>query len=411
MDILRFIVAGSVDNGKSTLIGRLLYDTKSIPDDQLLVFNEQTENKNIFLGLASFTDGLRAEREQGITIDVAYKYFTTSRRKFIIIDAPGHVQYTRNMITGASNASLSIILIDARYGITQQTRRHTIIASILKIPNIIVAINKMDLVDFSEIRYNLVCEEFEQIAKSLNLSVHSFIPVSALHGYNITSLSSNISWYKGKSLLSLLENVKLDEKLNLPSRFSVQYVIRKRTEQFDDYRGYAGKVIGGTYSIGDSVVVLPSGIESTISSIKINGIENNLAFAPQNAVLELKDKLDISRGDLIVKPDERPKLKNRFEALIIWMGNKPLILNEKYLLQINSILTICIISEIEYILDPDSLLKKHSAIEVTLNEISRVLIRTSSFIALDTFSTLKENGCGILIDQTSFLTVGACIIE
>src|ERR1700730_16519899 len=300
MDLLRFITAGSVDDGKSTLIGRLLYDSKNILSDQLEALEKQSKNKEEgSIDLALLTDGLRAEREQGITIDVAYKYFSTPKRKFIIADAPGHIQYTRNMVTGASNAQLMIILVDARNGIVEQTRRHTIIASLLNMPHVFVAINKMDLVEFSQDVYNNIVIVYASIAKSLGLRNVSFIPSSALNGDNIVDKSTNMPWYEGPSLLDFLETISIESETNLThARMPVQYVIRPQTEEMPDYRGYAGKIISGIYRKGDKITVQPSGIESIISKIEVNGKEVDEAFAPQGAILHLADNIDISRGDL-----------------------------------------------------------------------------------------------------------------
>src|ERR1700679_3911576 len=303
MDILRFITAGSVDDGKSTLIGRLLYDSKSIMIDQLEAIKKQTKNRDDGeIDLALLTDGLRAEREQGITIDVAYKYFSTPKRKFIIADAPGHIQYTRNMVTGASNSDLAIILVDARHGVIEQTRRHSIITSLLNIPHVVVAINKMDLVEYSQDVYNNIVIDYAKVAESLGLKDIKYIPISALNGDNIVDRSDKFTWYEGPSLLDILENVELADDVNhTDPRFPVQYVIRPQTEDLHDYRGYAGKVISGVYKKGDKVIVQPAGIESTISAIEIAGVEVEEAFAPQSAILHLKDKIDISRGDTIVQ--------------------------------------------------------------------------------------------------------------
>ncbi|MFZ1311864.1 MAG: GTP-binding protein, partial [Chitinophagaceae bacterium] len=326
MDLLRFITAGSVDDGKSTLIGRLLYDSKNILIDQLEALEKSTKNRDDgSVDLALLTDGLRAEREQGITIDVAYRYFTTPKRKFIIADAPGHVQYTRNMITGASNASLIIILIDARLGVVEQTRRHSIIASLLKIPHIVVAVNKMDLVNYSQDVYNNILIEYSKVAKQLGLKEVTYFPISALNGDNIVDRSTQFNWYEGKPLLEYLEEVQLDNDVNLTeSRFQVQLVIRPQTEELHDYRGYAGKVISGVYKKGDKVTVLPQQIETTISKLETGGIEVKEIFAPQPAVIHLADDIDISRGDSIVRADSLPQVKNEVEVLLCWMDEKPL---------------------------------------------------------------------------------------
>jgi sulfate adenylyltransferase subunit 1 len=311
MDILRFITAGSVDDGKSTLIGRLLYDSKSIMIDQLEAIEKQSKNREDGeIDLALLTDGLRAEREQGITIDVAYKYFSTPTRKFIIADAPGHTQYTRNMVTGASNSDLIIILVDARNGVSEQTRRHSIIASLLNIPHVVVAINKMDLVNNSQDVYNNIVIDYSAVAASLGLKDITYIPISAINGDNIVEKSASFPWYEGESLLHILENVAVANDINYTdARFPVQYVIRPQTDDLHDYRGYAGKVISGIYKKGDTICVQPSGLQSVISAIEIGGQQVEEAFAPQSVVLHLQDDIDISRGDVIVKTDNLPTVE------------------------------------------------------------------------------------------------------
>ena len=413
MDILRFITAGSVDDGKSTLIGRLLYDSKSVLIDQLEAIERQSKNKNDGeIDLALLTDGLRAEREQGITIDVAYKYFSTPKRKFIIADAPGHIQYTRNMVTGASNSELAIILIDARNGVVEQTRRHSIIASLLNLPHVVVAINKMDLVNYSEDIYNNIVIEYQKVAKTLGLKNIKYIPISALNGDNIVETSEKLPWYEGDSLLHYLENVKLDSDVNLANaRFSVQYVIRPQAPELHDYRGYAGKIISGIYRKGDKINVLPSGVESTIKAIEIAGKEVPEAFAPQSVVLHLEDDIDISRGDMIVPTNNQPKLEQEFEALICWMDNKPLIPGNKYLLQTNSRVVRSLVKEIQYQLDVNTLEKNESPAQAVLNDIIKVNIKTASPVAFDSYKELRQNGGAILIDETSCVTVGACMIQ
>lgn len=413
MDILRFITAGSVDDGKSTLIGRLLYDSKSILIDQLEAIERQSKNKlNGEIDLALLTDGLRAEREQGITIDVAYKYFSTPKRKFIIADAPGHIQYTRNMVTGASNADLAIILIDARNGVVEQTRRHSIIASLLNIPHIVVAINKMDLVNYSQDVFNNIVIDYEIIAKNLGLKDIKYIPVSALNGDNIVEPSQHLSWYDGEPLLPYLENVKLESTINLTdARFSVQYVIRPQAPELHDYRGYAGKVISGIYRKGDKVTILPSGIETTIKSIESGGKDIDEAFALQSVVIHLKDDVDVSRGDLIVHGDNQPRLEQEFDVLMCWMDSKPLIPGNKYLLQTNNGRVRSIVREIEYKLDVNSLEKNLSPEKAVLNDIIKATIKTSSPVAFDSYTSLRQNGGAILIDETSCVTVGACMIQ
>jgi sulfate adenylyltransferase subunit 1 len=413
MDILRFITAGSVDDGKSTLIGRLLYDSKSIMIDQLEAIEKQSKNREEGeIDLALLTDGLRAEREQGITIDVAYKYFSTPQRKFIIADAPGHVQYTRNMVTGASNADLAIILVDARNGVAEQTRRHSIIASLLNIPHVVVAINKMDLVGYSQDVYNNIVIDYAEVAKSLGLKDVQYIPISALNGDNIVTKSENFPWYEGESLLHILEYVEVHSDINLTdARFPVQYVIRPQTDDLHDYRGYAGKVISGIYRKGDKVVVQPAGIETTISAIEIAGLPVEEAFAPQSAVLHLADDVDISRGDVIAKKENPPSVENELEALVCWMGNKPLVAGNKYLLQINSRVVKSVVRDIEYKLDVNSLQKEYGPAIAGLNDIIKVTLKTAAPVPFDPYKHLRANGGAILIDETSFVTVGACMIQ
>jgi sulfate adenylyltransferase subunit 1 len=413
MDILRFITAGSVDDGKSTLIGRLLYDSKSIMIDQLEAIEKQSKNKDDGeIDLALLTDGLRAEREQGITIDVAYKYFSTPKRKFIIADAPGHIQYTRNMVTGASNSDLAIILVDARHGVVEQTRRHSIITSLLNIPHVVVAINKMDLVDYSRDVYNNIVIDYTAVAKSLGLKDITYIPISALNGDNIVEKSDKFPWYEGESLLHFLEKVELADDINLTdARFPVQYVIRPQTDVLHDYRGYAGKIISGIYKKGDKIIVQPSGLESTISEIELGGKKVEEAFAPQSVVLHLKDNIDISRGDVIVKTDNQPSVENELEVLLCWMANKPLKPGSKYLLQINSRLVKAVIKDIEYKLNVNSLEKEPAPESAVLNDIIKATIKTASPIPFDSYKKLRENGGAILIDETSNVTVGACMIQ
>ena len=413
MDILRFITAGSVDDGKSTLIGRLLYDSKSILIDQLEAIEKQSKNKEDGeIDLALLTDGLRAEREQGITIDVAYKYFSTPKRKFIIADAPGHIQYTRNMVTGASNSDLAIILVDARNGVVEQTRRHSIIASLLNIPHIVVAINKMDLVEYSQDVYNNIIIDYAEVAKSLDLKDVTYIPISALNGDNIVERSLNLSWYEGDSLLHYLENVEVKNDINYTdARFPVQYVIRPQTDELHDYRGYAGKINSGVYRKGDKVIVQPSGIESTIKAIEIAGKEVEAAYAPQSVVIHLEDDIDVSRGDVIVHRNNQPVVENELDVLLCWMGNKPLIPGNKYFLQLNSRVVRSVVKEIEYRLDVNSLQKDYTPTVVGLNDIIKVKIKTASPVPYDPYKKLRTNGGAILIDETSNVTVGACIIQ
>ena len=407
MDLLRFITAGSVDDGKSTLIGRLLFDSKSILIDQLEALEKQSRNKEDGeIDLALLTDGLRAEREQGITIDVAYKYFSTPKRKFIIADAPGHIQYTRNMVTGASNANLIIILVDARHGVVEQTRRHSIIASLLNIPHIVVAINKMDLADYSQDVFNNIVIDYAKNAKTLGLKDVTYLPISALKGDNIVDKSENLNWFEGTTLLELLENVKLENDVNLThARFPVQYVIRPQTEELHDYRGYAGKIISGIYKKGDEVTVLPSGLSSKIKSIEISGKETEEAFAQQSVILQLENDIDISRGDVIVKNENKPSVSQELQVLLCWMDNKPLVKGNKYLLQINSRTVKSVVKEIEYKLDVNTLQKNYDLQQAGLNDIVRATIKTASPLAYDSYAALRTNGGAILIDETSNVTV------
>ena len=413
MDLLRFITAGSVDDGKSTLIGRLLYDSKNILIDQLEALEKQTKNREPGdIDLALLTDGLRAEREQGITIDVAYRYFTTPKRKFIIADAPGHVQYTRNMITGASNANLIVILIDARLGVIEQTRRHSIIASLLKIPHIVVAINKMDLVEYSQDVFNNIVIDYAEVAKQLGLKEVTYIPISALNGDNIVDRSEHINWFEGKPLLEFLEEVELDNDNNYTdARFQVQYVIRPQTEELHDYRGYAGKVISGVYRRGDKVKVLPSGNETTIARLEIGGIEVEEAFAPQPLVIQLSDDIDISRGDTIVHAGNLPVVSNELEVLLCWLDDKPLQPGNKYYLQHNSRLVKSVVKSVEYKLDVNTLKQQPVEGSVKLNEVVKAIIRTASPLVYDSYEKLNVNGSAILIDETSNSTVAAVLLQ
>ncbi len=413
MDILRFITAGSVDDGKSTLIGRLLFDSKSILQDQLETLEKQSKNKNADgIDLALLTDGLRAEREQGITIDVAYRYFSTPKRKFIIADAPGHVQYTRNMITGASNSNLIIILIDARLGVIEQTRRHSIIASLLRIKHIVVAINKMDMVDYGQERFNEIKSDYNKVAAQLNLQNVTYIPIAALHGDNIVEKSEKMPWFDGLPLLQFLEEVEVADDINhTDPRFQVQYVIRPQTKELHDYRGYAGEIINGVYKKGDKIKILPQDIETTITKIEIAGVEVEEAFAPQAVVLHIADDIDISRGDTFVHIDNLPKVENNIDVLLCWMDNKPLQPGNKYFLQHKSRLIRAIIQEIEYKVDVNTL--EHTAVtdSVKLNEVVKARLRTAAPLVYDPFEKLDGTGSAILIDETSNSTVAAVLLS
>ncbi|HZI53671.1 MAG TPA: GTP-binding protein, partial [Chitinophagaceae bacterium] len=399
--------------GKSTLIGRLLYDSKNILIDQLEALEKQTKNKETgSIDLALLTDGLRAEREQGITIDVAYRYFTTPKRKFIIADAPGHVQYTRNMVTGTSNANLIVILVDARLGVVEQTRRHSIIASLLKIPHVVVAINKMDLVNYSRDVFNNIVIDYANVATQLGIKDVVYIPISALKGDNIVDRSENIHWYEGKPLLEFLEEVEIDNDINhTDARFQVQFVIRPQTEELHDYRGYAGKVISGIYRKDETVKVLPAGIETKIAKLETGGVEVDEVFAPQAVVIQLADDIDISRGDTIVKIDNLPETSSELEALLCWMDEKPLQKGNKYFLQHNSRLVKAVVRQIEYKLDVNTLQKQPVEGSVKLNEVVRVSIKTASPLVYDAYDNIPENGSAILIDETSNSTVAAVMLQ
>lgn len=413
MDLLRFITAGSVDDGKSTLIGRLLYDSKNILVDQLDALERSSKNRGDgSVDLALLTDGLRAEREQGITIDVAYKYFSTDKRKFIIADAPGHIQYTRNMVTGASNSELIIILVDARNGVVEQTRRHSIIASLLNLPNVVVAINKMDLVGYSQERYTEIIQDYEDVATALKLNNVTYIPISALDGDNIVDPSEHMHWYKGRTLLNLLETVEVNNHTDLErSRFPVQLVIRPQTAEYPDYRGYAGKVTSGVFKKGDKIIVYPSGQEGTIKAVEINNKETDAIFAPQSAVIHLVEDIDISRGDTIAKKDESLKLGQDIDALVCWMDEKPLTVGKRYLLQHNSKVVPAVVKEIKYRLDVNTLEQQENPGKAGLNEIVAVYIKTASPLAYDAYNDLRSNGGAILIDDTSYVTVGAVLFQ
>jgi len=406
MKTLRFITAGNVDDGKSTLIGRLLYDSDSIHTDQLGVLQQQTKQEGVDIDLSLITDGLRAEREQGITIDVAYKYFSTKKRKFIIADAPGHEQYTRNMITGASNSDLIIILVDARKGITIQTKRHASIGSLMGIKKAVIAINKIDLVNYSEEIFTAIKNDFAKISSELLFDEIVYIPVSALVGDNIVTKSEKTPWYSGKALLETLEEIEPKSSINLASRFQVQWVIRPKDEENHDYRGYTGAVLSGKYSVGDAVKILPAGIETTIIKIEKHLKSVSEAKAGENIVLHFQDNIDISRGDTVVKTDELPKESNQINTWISWLDNAPLQLGKTYILQhrfrnvrvkVQTINQKWNVNEWEF----------SSAEDIKLNDIAQVSIRTNQPLFFDSFVDNDKTGNAILIDETSFNTVGA----
>ncbi|TGK08539.1 sulfate adenylyltransferase [Leptospira selangorensis] len=409
MDLLRFITAGSVDDGKSTLIGRLLYDSKSVFQDQLEAI-EKTGQVNGQVNLALLTDGLKAEREQGITIDVAYKYFSTPKRKFIIADAPGHIQYTRNMVTGASNSELAIILIDSRKGVIEQTYRHSYIASLLKIPHVVICVNKMDLVDFSKERFEEIVEDYKNFASDLDFKGLEFIPISALNGDNVVDTSPNMTWWKGKTLLGYLEDleIEVDETKHEP-RFPVQYVIRPQTEEHHDYRGYAGQVRSGVFKKGDDIVVLPSGLRSKIKSINTYESEVEEAFAPMSVTILLDDEIDISRGDMIVTDKHQPTVSQDLEAELCWMDAKSLVPGNKYLLRQTTGSVKSAVKEISFRIDIQTHEKLESS-QLALNEIGRIKIRTAKPIAFDPYSENRGTGSFVLVDEGTNNTVGAGMI-
>lgn len=414
MELLRFFTAGNVDDGKSTLIGRLLYDSKSISTDiiETLTKQSKTTGVNADIDLALLTDGLRAEREQGITIDVAYKYFTTEKRKFIIADTPGHIQYTRNMFTGASNADLAIILVDARNGITDQTKRHSILSSILGIPHVLVCVNKMDLVDYSQDAFNKIVEDYKVFAKPLNLKNISFIPASALAGDNVVEPSTQMNWYKGETLIKFLENVKIEPaETTGSSRFQVQYVLRPQTTELHDYRGYAGKVLSGSYKKGDKVIVLPSNIETTIEKLEKHQAEVEVANALDPVVIHLKDDVDISRGSTIVKINEAPTTEKELNATICWMDNSAFQSGQKFILQQNSFRTKALIKEITSKIDIHSFDRSESDGSLKLNDICKVSIKTAEPISFDAYSNNRFTGSFILINENTNNTVAAGTID
>ena len=411
MNILRSITAGNVDDGKSTLIGRLLYDSKSILADQLEALEQQSKNKNDDgIDLAILTDGLRAEREQGITIDVAYRYFATPKRKFIIADAPGHTQYTRNMITGASNSQLIIILVDARNGVTEQTRRHSIITSLLNIPEVVVAVNKMDLVGYAEDTFENIKREYETVAKRLGLKSVHYFPISAFVGDNIVNTTEAMPWYKGTSLLDFLETIEISQNSYKEPRFQVQYVIRPQTEALHDYRGYAGEIISGTYRKGDAIVVLPEGISTKISKIERNGEEVAEAKAGAPVVMHIEDDIDISRGDYFASEEAEPTQSQEIEAIVCWMDKRALKEGNKYLLQQRSRLVKVVVKEITYKIDVNTLEQEEKVESVKLNEIAKIRIKAAAPLVYDAFTDNPPMGSAILIDETSNATVGAVMI-
>ena len=413
MDLLRFTTAGSVDDGKSTLIGRLLYDSKSIFEDQLEAIEESSRKKgDENVNLALLTDGLKAEREQGITIDVAYRYFATPKRKFIIADTPGHIQYTRNMVTGASTANLAIILIDARKGVIEQTKRHSFIANLLRIQHVVVAVNKMDLVDYDQEVYDKIVADYKSFASRLdNLVDITPIPISALNGDNIVEQSDKMDWYEGSSLLYHLENVYVGgDENHVQARFPVQWVIRPQSEKFHDFRGFAGRVAGGVFKPGDDITVMPSGFTTQVKNIYQDETELAEAFAPQSVTITLKDEIDISRGDMLVKANNPPKQGQDIEAMICWFSNANLAPRAKFIIRHTSKETKAIISEISYKVDINTLRKEEETSSFSLNEIGRIKLRTAAPIFYDSYNKNRQTGSFILIDPGTNETVAAGMI-
>ncbi len=412
MELLRFTTAGSVDDGKSTLIGRLLYDSKAIFEDQMELLEQTSKQRGEEgVNLALLTDGLRAEREQGITIDVAYRYFATPKRKFIIADTPGHIQYTRNMVTGASTANLALLLIDARHGVIEQTKRHAFIASLLQIPHIAVCINKMDLVDHSQEAFEKIKSEFEDFASKLEIKDVHFIPISALNGDNVVDRSKNMNWYEGSTLMHLLENIHIGSDQNhVDCRFPIQYVVRPQSPEFPDYRGYAGRIEGGVFKPGDQVTILPSGFMSKIKSIDTFNGEVAEAFSPMSVCITLEDNIDISRGDMLVRENNKPTVEQDIDVMICWMNEKKMIPGGKYTVRHTSQTARCIIKEVKYKMDINSLHRNEEDREIGLNDIGRITIRTTKPLFFDSYTRNRNTGSIILVDEATNETVAAGMI-
>lgn len=410
--LLRFTTAGSVDDGKSTLIGRLLYDSKSIFEDQLEAVEASSAKKGFdYVDLSLLTDGLKSEREQGITIDVAYRYFATPKRKFIIADTPGHIQYTRNMVTGASTANLALILIDARKGLVEQTFRHSFIASLLKIPHIIVCINKMDLVNYDEAVFEKIVEDYKAFSSKLEISDIQFVPISALAGDNVVNRSENTPWYQGATLMHMLETVHIESDYNhIDSRFPVQYVVRPHSKEYHDYRGYAGRIAGGIFRPGDDVVVLPSGFNSKVKSIQFGEKEIEEAFAPMSITLTLTDEIDISRGDIIAKPNNHPQSEQDIDVMLCWMNQKTVSLNTKFFVRHTTREVRGVLKEIQYKLDISSLSRVENVDQLVMNDIARVKIRTAQPLFFDSYRKNRITGSLILVDEGTNETVAAGMI-
>ncbi|MGB0523750.1 MAG: sulfate adenylyltransferase subunit 1 [Flammeovirgaceae bacterium] len=412
MDLLRFTTAGSVDDGKSTLIGRLMYDTKSIFQDQMEAIETSSKKRgDENVNLALLTDGLKAEREQGITIDVAYRYFATPKRKFIIADTPGHIQYTRNMVTGASTANLAIILVDVRNGVIEQTARHTFIANLLGIKHVVVCVNKMDLADYSEDAFNKVKESFKDFSSKLDIPDIRYIPISALYGDNVVSRSENMAWYKGGTLLYNLETVQIATDRNLvDSRFPVQRVIRPQSNKYHDFRGYAGMIEGGVFKPGDEVIALPSGFTSKIKTIETFDGSVDEAFSPMSVVMTLEDDIDVSRGDLLAKPTNQPEISQDIDLMVCWLNPRKLQLRGKYAIKHTTNEARCIVKDIRYKMDINTLHRVEGDNEIGLNDIGRILIRTTKPLLHDAYRKNRGTGSVILVDEFTNETVGAGMI-
>ena len=410
--LLRFTTAGSVDDGKSTLIGRLLYDSKSIFEDQLEAVEASSAKKGFdYVDLSLLTDGLKSEREQGITIDVAYRYFATPKRKFIIADTPGHIQYTRNMVTGASTANLALILIDARKGLVEQTFRHSFIASLLKIPHIIVCVNKMDLIGYKEEVFEQIVEDYKAFSAKLEVSDIQFVPISALVGDNVVNRSEKMDWYQGATLMHMLETAHIESDYNhIDSRFPVQYVIRPQSKEFPDFRGYAGRIAGGIFRPGEEIVVLPSGFTSKIKAIELGGETIEEAFAPMSVTMTLEDEIDISRGDIIAKPNNHPHSGQDIDMMLCWMNQRPVNLNTKLFVRHNTKEVKGVLKEIQYKLDINSLHKIEQVEQLTMNDIARVKLRTAQPLSFDSYRKNRITGSVILVDEGTNETVAAGMI-
>ena len=411
--LLRFTTAGSVDDGKSTLIGRLLYDSKSIFEDQLEAVESASNQKGIDgTDLSLLTDGLKAEREQGITIDVAYRYFATPKRKFIIADTPGHIQYTRNMVTGASTADLAIILIDARHGLLEQTHRHSFIASLLGLQHVVVCVNKMDLVEYSEDRFNEIVSAYKEFSSRLNITDIKFIPISALHGDNVVESSENTPWYGGGTLLHHLETVHVGADRNLQDcRFPIQYVIRPQTDAHRDFRGYAGRVASGVFKVGDDVVAMPSGQTSKIKEIFVGDAHVDKAFPPLSVAITLEDDIDLSRGDMLARPNNQPSKSKLLDAKICWLSETPLNLGTKYILRHTSSESQSRIAKIHHEIDINTLHRIEGVTEISVNAIARIQIKTASEVLVDDYRRNKTTGSFLLIDPSTHQTVAAGVID